>query len=49
MAAFYHLVWRPVLAAVRLSVPMFSFGVIFFVDLGNGLYMVSGEMEIVVE
>lgn len=49
MAAFYHLVWRPVLAAVRLSVPMFSFVVIFFVDLGNGLYMVSGEMEIVVE
>lgn len=49
MAVFYHLVWRPLLAAVLLSVPMFSIGVIFFVDLGNGLYMVLGEMEIVVE
>lgn len=37
------------LAAVRLSVPMFSFGVIFFVDLGNRFYMDSGETEIIVE
>lgn len=49
MAVFDHLVWRPLLAAVRLSVPMFSFGVIFFVDLGNRFYMDSGETEIIVE
>lgn len=49
MVVFYYFVWWLVLVVVCLFVLMFFIGVIFFVDLGNGLYMVLGEMEIVVE
>lgn len=48
MAVFDHLVWRPLLARPFVCTDV-SFGVIFFVDLGNSIYMDSGETEIIVE